>query len=146
MLVSFTYGIVCLIVRVLSAVINGTSYRKANVVMCGMEVDTPMFGRILELIVTTCQECLFATCPLHTIAFQYHYHAYEAVPMDWIVVYRHEHATVQLWSFCKYKGGRKKLYVCLHQVSSIFLNFDEFHTHAVCTCEQICEGYNLCVL
>lgn len=78
-----------LILRVLSAVISGTTYRKETVVVCGIEDDTPMFGRIMELIVTPLQECLFVICPLLTIAFQHHYHAYEVVPTNSTVVYRH---------------------------------------------------------
>ena len=118
---------------------RGTLY-----ILCGMEDDTPMFGRIVELIMTTCQECLFITCPLHMIAFQFHYHAYELCShgLKCCVPSR---ATVRLSSPCMYKGSRRKLHVCLHQVSFIFLNFDGFYTHAVYTCEQICQGYNLCV-
>ena len=78
------------LIRVRSVVINGTIYRKETVVVCGIEDDTPMFGEIMELIVTPHQECLFVICPLLTIAFHHHYHAYEVAPTDSIVVYHHE--------------------------------------------------------
>ena len=50
--------------RVLSAVINGATYRKEIVVVCGSENDTPMFGSIAEIIVTPHQECFFVLSPL----------------------------------------------------------------------------------
>ena len=73
----------------MSAIIRGTTYRRGTVVLCGIEDDTPMFGRIMELIVTPHQECLFVVCPLLTITFQRHYHAYEAVLTDSSVMYNH---------------------------------------------------------
>lgn len=57
--------------------------------VCGIEDDIPMFGRIMELIVTPHQECLFVICPPPTITFQLHYHAYEVVLTDSSVVYNH---------------------------------------------------------
>ena len=81
--------------RVLSAVINGATYRKEIVVVCGFENDTPMFGSIAEIIVTPHQECFFVLSPLITIAFRYHYHAFEVVPTDTIVVYNYK----QLFDF-----------------------------------------------
>ncbi len=71
-----------LLYRLLSAVINGTVYRKGTVVICGIEGDTPIFGMITEVIVTPHQECFFVISPLITVAFQHHYYAYEVVPTD----------------------------------------------------------------
>lgn len=78
-----------LVYRVLSAVINGVTYRKGTVVICGIEDDTPLFGRIAEVIVTPHQECFFVVSALLTVAFQHHYNAYEVVPTDSTVVYHH---------------------------------------------------------
>ena len=75
--------------RVWSAIINSTVYRKETVVVCGIEEDTPMFGTVSEVIVTTHQECFFAISPLITIAFQHHFHASKVVPTDSTVVYCH---------------------------------------------------------
>jgi len=92
-------------------------------VVCGIEDDTTMFGRIMELIVTPHQECLFVVCPLLTITFQRHYHAYEAVLTDSSVIYNH----AQLFDYHPLVGtkavGRTQS-VCVHQVSCIFLNCD----------------------
>ena len=54
--------------------------------ICGMEDDTPMFGKITELIVTPHQECIFVVTALMTIAFQHYYHAYEVLPANTTVV------------------------------------------------------------
>ena len=105
------HGVVVLsifLIRVVSAVINGTTYRKGTVVVCGIEDDIPVFGRIMELIVTPHQECLFVICPLLTLAFQHHYHAYKVVLTDSSVVYDH----VQLFDYhplvCTQAVGRTR--------------------------------------
>ena len=60
----------------LSAVINGVKYQRGTVVICEIEEDTPMFGRISEIIVTPQYQCIFVVTAFITIAFQHHYHAY----------------------------------------------------------------------
>ena len=73
----------------LSAVINGTTYRKGTVVICGMEGDIPKFGRIDEIVVTPHLECFFVLSTFITIAFEYHYHAYEVFDTRSTSVYHH---------------------------------------------------------
>lgn len=73
-----------------SAVLNGITYRQGTVVICGMEDEVPMFGRITEIIVTPLQECMFVVTALMTIAFQHHYHAYEALPANTTVVHHRQ--------------------------------------------------------
>ena len=73
----------------MSVVISGTTYRKGTVVVCGIEDDTPMFGSIAEIIVTTHQERFFVISILITNAFEHHYHAYEVLQTDSIVVCHH---------------------------------------------------------
>lgn len=65
--------------RVSSTIVNGTTYVKGEVVVCGVEQDTPMFGRINEFLVTPNLECLFVISPLLTVCFRHHFHAYEVV-------------------------------------------------------------------
>ena len=62
--------------------ISGTTYRKGTVVVCGVEDDIPMFGSIVDIIVTPIQECFFVLSAFTTSAFQHHYHAYEVCPTD----------------------------------------------------------------
>ena len=61
-----------------SAVINGATYRRGTAVICGMDDDVTMFGRINEIVVTPSQECIFVVTAVITIGFQYH-HAYEVL-------------------------------------------------------------------
>ena len=78
-----------IIYRVVSAVISGTTYRKGTVVVCGIEDDTPIFGNIDEIIVTPHLECFFVLSVFITNAFQHHYHAYEVVPTNSILICNH---------------------------------------------------------
>ena len=96
----------CFLYRVVSAVISGTTYRKGTVVICGIEDDTPMFGSIAEIIVTHHQECFFVISVLITIAFQHHYHAYEVLPTDSIVVCHHGQFVDYHPLVCKKAVGR----------------------------------------
>ncbi len=60
---------------------NGATYRKGAVVVCGFEDDTPMFGSVSEIIMTDHiqGEFLLVISPLITVAYQHHYHAYEVL-------------------------------------------------------------------
>ena len=90
---------------VLSAVINGVTYRKGTVVICAIEDDTPLFGRVAKVIVTPHQECFFVVSPLLAVVFQHHYHVYEVVPTDSIVVYYHCAIDSCLSTIPSYVGG-----------------------------------------
>ena len=105
-------GTMYVFIRVLSAVIKGTTYRKGTVVVCGIEDDAPLFGSITELIVTPHQECLFVISPLLKLAYQYHYHAYEVVPTSLTVVYHHGQLFDYHTLVCTRVVGRSCLFVC----------------------------------
>ena len=59
------------------------------ILVCDIEDDQPVFGKIADLIVTPSQECLFVLTPLVTSRNQ-HYHSYEvhASPQTSFFVYR----------------------------------------------------------
>ena len=42
----------------MSTIINGATYRRGTVVTCDVEDDTPMFGQIIEIIVTPQHPCI----------------------------------------------------------------------------------------
>ena len=46
--------------------INGTKYSRASVVICGVEIKIPNFGKIKELLMTDLLECFFIISPLIT--------------------------------------------------------------------------------
>ena len=60
------------------------------VLVCDIEDDQPVFGKIDDLIVTQSQECLFVLSPLVTLRNE-HFHSYEvyASPQSSLFVYRH---------------------------------------------------------
>jgi len=56
---------------------NGTSYYKGTVVTCTLCEDEPIFGRIVDIIITESDTCLFIIEPLITNCFNKHYNSYE---------------------------------------------------------------------
>lgn len=76
--------------RVLSTTICGVTYVRGEIVVCAIEDDMPVFGKIVECIVTPRQECLFIIAPFITVCFRYHYLAFEVVPVQDTVVFNHE--------------------------------------------------------
>lgn len=48
------------------ATINGTSYKRGVVLVCGREDEELLFGKVMDLIVTPAQECLFILSFLDT--------------------------------------------------------------------------------
>lgn len=47
------------------------------VVLCMFEDDTPIFGKITDIIVTKSGNCLFALMPYSVVCFANHYNSYE---------------------------------------------------------------------
>ncbi|XP_065884437.1 uncharacterized protein [Dysidea avara] len=66
-----------LLQRVSYAEYNGTSYSKGTVVICTLCEDEPIFGKILDIIITESNTCLFIIEPLITNCFNKHYNSYE---------------------------------------------------------------------
>lgn len=76
--------------RVHSAKIDGVEYRKAAVVLCHFEDEMPIFGEIVNIIVTPLKECLLVIHPLVADYFDRHFRAYHVIPCkDRIIVYCH---------------------------------------------------------
>lgn len=69
---------------------NGTTYHKDMVLVCDVEDDQPVFGKIDDLIVTPSHDCLFVITPLVTSRSQ-HFHSYEvsASPHNSFFVFRY---------------------------------------------------------
>ena len=79
-----------LINRVRSVQIDGSVYRKAVVVLCHFEEEMPVFGEVVEVLVTPLRECLFVLHPLVSDYYDRHFHAYHVVPCNHrTLVYRH---------------------------------------------------------
>lgn len=68
--------------RAKSCVIGGTKYTRDSIVVCTVQDDLPMFGKIIEFIITPHQDCYFILYPLITQTYNHHFHAYEVVIMD----------------------------------------------------------------
>ena len=64
--------------RIRSATINGTTYPKKAVVVCAIEDNLPVFGKIEDLIVTPSHECLFVLSILTTYSNR-HFHCFEVI-------------------------------------------------------------------
>ena len=70
--------------------IDGSEYRKSVVVLCHFEEGMPVFGEVIDIIVTPLQECLFIMHPLVADFFDRHFHAYHVVSYNHLtLVYRH---------------------------------------------------------
>ena len=66
-----------IIYRVFHAEICGTKYAKGNVLICGISNGDPIFGKILDILVTTCGDCLFVLTPYIASTFNRHFNSYE---------------------------------------------------------------------
>ena len=70
--------------------IDGSEYRKSSVVLCHFEQGMPVFGEVIDIIVTELQECLFVVHPLVADYFDRHFHAYHIVSYNHhTLVYRY---------------------------------------------------------
>ena len=85
------------------------------VLVCDIEDDQPVFGKIDDLIVTPSQECLFVLRPLITSRSQ-HFHSYEvsASPQNSFFVYRHHNfVDYHPLHLSRQFGPTGKLSICL---------------------------------
>ena len=55
--------------------------------MCAVNDEEPLFGKIVDIIVSTIQETLFVLQIYNTLCFNEHYHAYEVAASSSVVVY-----------------------------------------------------------
>lgn len=60
----------------------GTRYSKGSVVFCAIDDDTPIFGKITDIVVPPSGDCLFSLIPYVGTYFCSHYNAYELNRLD----------------------------------------------------------------
>ena len=82
-----SYIIVCVCVvfvsfRVSYADISGTKYCKGCVILCTFCDDDPIFGKVLDIVVTESGNCLFVLEPYVVKTFNKHFNAYEVHPLS----------------------------------------------------------------
>ena len=76
--------------RVRCSKIDGAEYRKAAVVLCHFEDGMPVFGEIVDTIITPLKECILIMHPLVADYFDKHFHAYHTIPFrDRVIVCCH---------------------------------------------------------
>ena len=57
--------------------ITGTRYKQGNILVCSFDEEIPVFGKIVDIIVTKFSDCLFISIPYIGINFHTHYNAFE---------------------------------------------------------------------
>ena len=76
----------------------------------------PVFGEIIDIVVTPLEECILVMRPLVADYYSRHFHAYHVIPMqEPILVYRH----MDIYDYQVYHTNRihssvdSSLYVCV---------------------------------
>lgn len=69
--------------------LNGTTYKKDHVIVCGLTEEEPHFGQITDIFQTRTEETLFVMRILFVSHFNTHYHAYEVSLTANIKVYKY---------------------------------------------------------
>lgn len=78
--------IVVLFYRVSYTEISGTLYKKGSCVLYTFDDDTPIFGKVYDIVVTMSGNCLFILIPYVGNAFYHHFNAYEVHPTSSYIV------------------------------------------------------------
>ena len=55
--------------------ITGTRYKQGNILVCSFDEEIPVFGKIVDIIITKFSDCLFILIPYIGINFHTHYNA-----------------------------------------------------------------------
>lgn len=63
--------------RVSFANIKGSKYTKGSILIYKFSHDDPLFGKVLDILVTSSGDCLFILAPLVVNTFNGHYNAYD---------------------------------------------------------------------
>lgn len=66
-----------MLIRVSYADIDGTKYSNGDILVCTYCDHDPVFGKVLDVIITESNECLFVLEPFIVRAFSHHFNAYE---------------------------------------------------------------------
>ena len=106
--------------RVPHAEIHGTKYSRGDVLLCTFCQDEPVFGKVLDFIVTSSSECFFILKPFITRNFNCHYNAYEVeqIPNEYVVCQQKDHHVLSIsksfsYSLCNKNFVCIKYHVCL---------------------------------
>ena len=59
------------------ATVNGTTYKREDVVCYGIEDEKPLFGKIMQCLVTPTEETVLVICALNTSCWNKHFHSFE---------------------------------------------------------------------
>lgn len=100
--------------RARSATLNGTTYKKEHVMVCGMTEEDPTFGQILDIFQTPTEETLFVMRMLSVSHYDTHYHAYEVHLTHCVIVYTYnEFVDHHPLHVCKSFGINSSLFVTM---------------------------------
>ena len=72
------------------AQINGTKYSQGSILICNVIDDEPVFGKIIDLIITENDTCLFVLNAYKVNTYNQHYNAYEVDLLDETVICEHK--------------------------------------------------------
>ena len=68
------------------AQINGTKYSQGSILICTVIDDEPVFGKIIDIIITENNTCLFVLNAYKVNTYNQHYNAYEVDLLDETVI------------------------------------------------------------
>ena len=84
------------------------------IIILKIDSGIPIFGKIVEIILTSSEEIMFVVSGLYTVQYHYHFHAYEIVDTTEIDVYQYKDlSTYHPLEFSKPYGTQNKIMVCL---------------------------------
>lgn len=88
--------------RVSFADINGTRYSKGDLLICGMCDDDPLFGKLVDLVVTQNNECWLVLQPFKATRFNQHFNSFEIEPQgNYIICQQQDLVDHHPLSICK---------------------------------------------
>ena len=97
-----------------SATLNGTLYKKENVIVCDVVDEEPTFGLIQDIFYTNTNETYFIVCMLHTVRFCIHFNAYEVEKTSTVVMLvQKQFCDYYPLNLCKSLTSTSSYFVCL---------------------------------
>lgn len=88
--------------RVSFADINGTRYSKADLLICSMCDDDPLFGKLVDLVITQSNKCWLVLQPFKATRFNQHFNSYEVEPQgNYIICQQQDLVDHHTLSICK---------------------------------------------
>lgn len=85
------------------AEINGTRYSSGSVLLCTFYDDDPIFGKVVDIIITDSSKCLFILTPYISTSYNNHFNSYEVecLPDEKIICEHKDLADYHLLSISK---------------------------------------------